>query len=213
MATLPFRKQASTNSFTELIFEAHSSGPSFRALKVFKTSLVNRRSANDRSHSEVDLLVELVAKEEPHHSSCSIHQHNCECLPTFHRSHPKAPSPVSINDHPHTSNSHFPFTRLPIEIQLIVLSQLAPILSSSQQVRIFEHAIDKTTLPDLTLRLPSSNGRGGTKMIRATCGGTGFSRPGASIRSSQESGAMAIVTPEKQKWLDLVKCDAYDPNL
>ena len=168
----------------------------FELLKSSRVLLLNRRSANDETHSELDLLVELVAKEEPHHSSCSIHQHNCECLPTFH-SHP---SPVSING-TRTSNSHFPFTRLPIEIQLMVLSQLAPILSSSQQVRIFEHAIDKTTLPDLSLHLPS-NGRGGMKMIRTLCDGKGFSRPQV-IPEKQE----------KQKWLELVRCDAYDPNL
>lgn len=175
----------------------------FQLLRSSRLLLLNQRSANDRSHSELDLLVELVAKEEPHHSSCSIHQHNCECLPIFYHSHPRAPSPVSIND-PDTSNSHFPFTRLPIEIQLVVLSQLAPILSSSQQVRIFEHAIDKTTLPDLSLHLPSSYGRGG--------------RPGADIfgpKSTQGSGAVPENRrdQERQRWLDLVKCDAYDPNL
>ena len=187
----------------------------FELLRSSRLLLLNRRSANDRPHSELDLLVELVAKEEPHHSSCSIHQHNCECLPTFHRSYSRAPSPVSIND-PDTSNSHFPFTRLPIEIQLMILSELAPILSSSQQIRIFEHAIDKTTLPVLFLYLPSSNGRGGVKTIRTVGGGA---RPGADI-----FGPRSTVTPtcsvaengrekERQRWLELVKCDAYDPNL
>jgi hypothetical protein len=181
----------------------------FELLRSSRLLLLNRRSASDRSHSELDLLVELVAKEEPHHSNCSIHQHNCECLPTFHRSYSTAPSPVSIND-PDTSNSHFPFTRLPIEIQLMVLSELAPILSSSQQIRIFEHAIDKTTLPDLSLHLPSSNGRGGVKTIRTVGGG----RPDI-IFGPQRSGLMLENRrdKERQRWLDLVKCDAYDPNL
>ena len=186
----------------------------FELLRSSRVLLLNRRSVNDRSHSELDLLVELVAKEEPHHSNCSIHQHNCECLPTFYRSHPSAPSPVSIND-PHTSNSHFPFTRLPIEIQLMVLSHLAPILSSSQQVRIFEHAVDKTTLPDLSLHLPSSNGRGGRKMIRTTCGGTGFLGPEAESLEYNFGPRSQVIREkqEKQEWLELVKCDAYDPNL
>ena len=176
----------------------------FELLRSSRLLLLNRRSANDRSHSELDLLVELVAKEEPHHSACSNHQHNCECLPTFRRSYSRAPSPVSINNDSDTSNSHFPFTRLPIEIQLMVLSQLAPILSSSQQIRIFEHAIDKTTLPDLSLHLPSSDGRGG--------------RPRADIfgpKSTQGSGVVPENRrdQERQRWLDLVKCDAYDPDL
>ena len=176
----------------------------FELLRSSRLLLLNRRSANDRSHSELDLLVELVAKEEPHHSGCSIHQRNCQCLPTFRRSYSRAPSPVSFNNDPDTSNSHFPFTRLPIEIQLMVLSQLAPILSSSQQIQIFEHAIDKSTLPDLSLHLPSSNGRGG--------------RSGADIfgpKSTQGSGSVLETRKdqERQRWLDLVQCDAYDPNL
>ena len=183
----------------------------FELLRSSRLLLLNRRSANDRSHSELDLLVELVAKEEPHHSLCSIHQHNCECLPTFHHSYSRSPSPV-VND-PDTSNLHFPFTRLPIEIQLMVLSELAPILSSSQQVRIFEYAIDKTTLPDLSLHLPSSNGRG-VKTIRTVYGG----RPGPDIFGSKPTQGSGAVSEnkrdqERQRWLDLVACDAYDPNL
>ena len=183
----------------------------FELLRSSRVLLLNRRSANDRSHS--DLLVELVAKEEPHHSNCSIHQHNCECLPTFYRSHLSAPSPVSIND-PRTSNSHFPFTRLPIEIQLIVLSHLAPILSSSQQVRIFEHAVDKRTLPDLSLRLPSSNSRGRRRMMRTIRDGKGFSVPeNLANNCGPRSSQIIPEKQEKQRWLELVKCDAYDPNL
>ena len=183
----------------------------FELLRTSRLLLLNQRSANDRSHSELDLLVELVAKEEPHHSLCSIHQHNCECLPTFHHSHSSSPSPV-YNKGLDTSNSHshFPFTRLPIEIQLMVLSELAPILSSSQQVRIFEYAIDKTTLPDLSLHLPSSNGRGGVGTIRSGCGGRSaldiFGPKSTQVPENRRD-------QERQRWLDLVTCDAYDPNL
>ena len=189
----------------------------FELLRSSRLLLLNQRPAVDRTHSELDLLVELVAKEEPHHSICNIHQHNCECLPTFHRhgSYSTAPSPVSIKDLD-TSNwhSHFPFTRLPVEIQLMVLSELAPILSSSQQIRIFEYAIDKSTLPDLSLHLPSSNGRGGVKAIRTVCGG----RPGPDIfgpKSTQGTGAVPENRrdQERQRWLDLVTCDSYDPKI
>jgi hypothetical protein len=183
----------------------------FELLRSSRLLLLNQRSANDRSHSELDLLVELVAKEEPHHSLCSIHQYNCECLPTFHRSYSRVPSPVSIKDlDTSNSHSHFPFTHLPIEIQLMVLSELAPMLSSSQQVRIFEYAIDKTTLPDLSLHLPSSKGR--VKTFWTVCGG----RPGPDIfgpKFSQGSVPETRRDQERQRWLDLVACDAYDPNL
>ena len=180
----------------------------FELLRCSRLLLLNQRSAHDRSHSELDLLVGLVAKEEPHHSSCSIHQDNCECLPTFHNPHPN--SPVSI-DKPQASNMHFPFTRLPIEIQLMVLSQLAPMLSSSQQIRIFEHAIDKTTLPDLSLSLPSFDGGGTGGTLRRHGNSNIYSRSGLSTLRGDYSTSMIYVI-EKHKWLDLVGCDAYDPN-
>jgi hypothetical protein len=173
--------------------------------------LLNQRSAHGRSHSEPDLLVELVAKEAPHHSSCSNHKHNCECLPTFRNSHSDPSIPI---DDPHASNSHFPFTRLPTEIQLMILSQLAPILSSSQQIRIFEYAIDKTTLPDLSLRLPSSNG---TSHKTASSGaGPGFFGSTYLAQRSRSFATMNVTfipdMTEKEKWLELAGCDAYDPN-
>ena len=184
----------------------------FELLKCSRLILLNHHLADDPSHSEPDLLVELVAKEVPHHSSCSIHQHNCQCLPTFH--HPHSNSPVPPDDL-HASNPHSPFARLPIEIQLMILSLLAPKLSSSQLIRIFEHAIDKATLPDLSLRLPSFDGR-------RTSGRTGpIMKPSDSptihenieIHFRERHSLIYVTnTTEKQRWLDFVGCDAYDPN-
>ena len=157
-------------------------GQAFELLRYSRILLLNRHSYHDRSRSELDLLVQLVEQEAPHQSSC-MHNHKCECLPTFHTPHSRTHSPVPI--YPlHASNPHFPFTRLPIEIQLNILSLLAPILSSSQQIRIFEHAIDKATLPDLTLRLPPSNG-GGRRTVSSGPGGLTRPRNSARIKGSR----------------------------
>ena len=128
----------------------------FELLRCSRLLLLNRHPDLGRSHSES--LAELAEQEAPHHARCT-QKNNCECFPTFCDPHSRTPSPVPID-------SPFPFTRLPTEIQLTVLSQLAPRLSSSQQIQIFEHAVDKTTLPDLSLHLPSfkgltTDGRGG----------------------------------------------------
>ncbi|KAF8172280.1 hypothetical protein BJ912DRAFT_994151 [Pholiota molesta] len=45
----------------------------------------------------------------------------------------------------------FSFTYLPTEIQLCVLSPLAPTLSHVQRIRVFEYAVDPSTLPSLQL--------------------------------------------------------------
>lgn len=166
----------------------------FELLRCSRVLLLSRHSDHGQLHSELDLLETLVGQEAPQHPRCI---HNCECLPTFRNSHSGMPSSVHVNPHP-ASNSHFPFTRLPIEIQLNVLSQLAPILSSSQQIRIFEHAVDKTTLPDLSLRLPSSDGGDGIFMSAPSStstqpslasGRTGsFARSGNSTRISVSNG-------------------------
>jgi len=181
----------------------------FELLRYSRLLLLNRHSYHDRSHSELDLLVELVGQEGPHQSSC-MHNHKCECLPIFYNPHSRAHSPAPI-DRLHASDPHFPFTRLPIEIQLNILSLLAPILSSSQQIRIFEHAIDKATLPDLTLRLPPSNG-GGRRVVSGGRGGLTRARDSTRIKCSWLSNFIAPITKEKQKWLELVGCDAYDQN-
>ena len=54
------------------------------------------------------------------------------------------------------SSTVFRFHALPIEIQQHVLSHLAPILSPSQRIRIFEYAATPATLKPL-LQLPGSN--------------------------------------------------------
>jgi hypothetical protein len=78
-----------------------------------------------------------------------LYSKDLECSPR--------PQPTTQDD-PSSRNLHttISFMDLPTEIQLSVLSHLAPSLSTSQKLRIFEYASDKTTLPTLRLCLPSS---------------------------------------------------------
>lgn len=167
----------------------------FELLRYSRLLLLNCLPDHGRLNSEPDLLEELVGQEASHHSRCC---HNCECLPTFHNSQFRTPSPVLI-DPPRVSTSHFPFTHLPIEIQLTILSHLAPILSSSQHVRIFEHAVDKTTLPDLSLRLPPSSGAGGILRVTSSSisthasGGLGGGFAGPGRYSAQGGGSFGTI--------------------
>lgn len=86
---------------------------------------------------------------------------NCACSETVAILLPISPTtlfssigqPISVQP-----AGTFPFTRLPTEIQLHILSFLAPILSSAQRIRIYQYASSPTTLPPL---LPSLTGRGG----------------------------------------------------
>lgn len=71
-------------------------------------------------------------------SSCA----ECECIPTV------------LQNTASPSNSLF--HGLPVEIQLAILSQLAPTLSTQQQLKVFTYATDLRTLPSLRLCLPAS---------------------------------------------------------
>ncbi|KAF8152203.1 hypothetical protein B0H34DRAFT_724259 [Crassisporium funariophilum] len=80
------------------------------------------------------------------------YSNDCECIPNDSRSTPTLPADPP--QAPSEDHSHFAFTKLPTEIQLTILSHLAPLLSPAQQIRIFEHAALRTTLPKIILRLP-----------------------------------------------------------
>ncbi len=75
-----------------------------------------------------------------------------------------SPTSRALILHPHAAylikedplpTSVFPFNSLPIELQLLIFSFLAPPLSSSQLVRVFNYAASPDTLPPLVPRLPS----------------------------------------------------------
>jgi hypothetical protein len=158
----------------------------------------------------------------------------CEGSPV---SQPTTRNDSDIND-PHPS---FPFMRLPTEIQLSVLSHLAPLLSTAQRLRIFEYASDKATLPTLRLCLPSSQSLPSRR--RSNCipdptilgfglASSGISNHGKksgslsrpsnlrSAHSTECSGGSCMGNKsvkcqretERNKWLTGMGCDVYDPG-
>ncbi|EMD35652.1 hypothetical protein CERSUDRAFT_106938 [Gelatoporia subvermispora B] len=119
----------------------------------------------------------------------------------------------------------FPFTRLPTELQLHILSFLAPILSSAQRIRIYTYASTPTTLPSLLPCLTSRScipdptspqfgefnlGGGMTLRKRGGCASGASSGcadgkcmgAGNSVRCRREE--------ERAKWLAAVRCNAFE---
>ncbi|KAL0575141.1 hypothetical protein V5O48_006818 [Marasmius crinis-equi] len=75
---------------------------------------------------------------------------SCTCIPGVEH---------SSSDHvpDQSSKNTFPFTALPTELQLHVLTLLTPTLSPMQRFSIFTHASSPTTLPPLLPCLPSTS--------------------------------------------------------
>ncbi|KAJ7051171.1 RNI-like protein [Mycena amicta] len=115
-----------------------------------------------------------------------------------------------------SSNSSFAFRSLPTELQLYIMSFLAPSLSPAQRIRIYTYASSPTTLPRTTLCLPGFPikgtsmcildpammpfGSGGGGCAGGHCAGTG----GKSVVCHKEG--------QRAEWLKAVGCSAYDPH-
>ena len=56
-----------------------------------------------------------------------------------------------------TADSQTSFLSLPVEIQLVVFSYIAPLLSCAQRGRVIGYAVDRSTLPQFPSGLASSN--------------------------------------------------------
>ncbi|KAH9475282.1 hypothetical protein JR316_0012393 [Psilocybe cubensis] len=99
------------------------------------------------------------------------------------------------------------FGSLPIELQLSVLSHTAPFLSTSQRIRIFEYAVNKSTLPNLRLHLP---------VRKPSLDPTPSPKSGKKIgslgpRNTNISGGVQRKM-KIDEWLESVGCDSYDPE-
>ncbi|PPQ69003.1 hypothetical protein CVT26_001937 [Gymnopilus dilepis] len=116
---------------------------------------------------------------------------------------------------PHT----LPFFLLPTEIQLSILAHLAPHLSRKQRIRVFEYAADRTTLPSVRLSLPE---RALTRNSSKHGSSRHEGRRGNLNLAPSPSGARNVIfnvnsrssdkLNRRQKWLELVGCDSYDPT-
>ncbi|CDO71093.1 hypothetical protein BN946_scf184844.g97 [Trametes cinnabarina] len=137
------------------------------------------------------------------------------------------PYPLSTPSPP--TGSHFPFTRLPTELQLHILSFLAPILSNAQRLRIFTYASSPSTLPTL---LPCLTNGGCIPdpaspqftMGGPAAGGFGLSmgtilrkRGGGSVSACANGKCMGAGNSvlcrreaERSQWLASVRCTAFE---
>ncbi|KAF8966769.1 hypothetical protein BDZ97DRAFT_600892 [Flammula alnicola] len=87
------------------------------------------------------------------------------------------------------------FSYLPTEVQLSILSHLAPLLTSVQRIRIFEYAVNPETLPTLRLCLPSFGGSSQQKLRipdpkAPTPDSTASAATGIGTRSGKKVGSL-----------------------
>ncbi|KAI3612639.1 protein nlrc3 [Moniliophthora roreri] len=80
---------------------------------------------------------------------------SCSCVPD---------SAARITEITSIGTNRFPFTSFPTELQLYILSFLAPTLSPMQRVNIFTYASSPTTLPQLLPCLSSSSSTSSPKL-------------------------------------------------
>ncbi|KJA16063.1 hypothetical protein HYPSUDRAFT_58460 [Hypholoma sublateritium FD-334 SS-4] len=156
---------------------------------------------------------------------------DCECTAAA-----ASPSPLTSAE---GSQAHTPvassFSALPTELQLHILSALAPTLSSAQHLRVIAYASDTRTLPALRLCLPLAPlSRGGGCV--ADPGALGYAatatrglsdRAGKKVGSLRRRGTHACASGScmgrgsvvcqretaRDEWLTRVGCDRYDPSL
>lgn len=112
----------------------------------------------------------------------------------------------------------FPFQSLPTELQLYIMSFLAPTLSPAQRVRIYNYASSAATLPRAGLCLPGFPGR---RMSTNSCVldpasmPFGMSSVGGCTGGKCAGSLNSVVCHKEQQrgeWLAAVGCSAYDPH-
>ena len=133
----------------------------------------------------------------------------------------------------------FQFTRLPTELQLHILSFLAPILSTAQRLRIFTYASSPTTLPTLLPCLsggsgcipdpaspqfglggtappssvassPLALGRSGGIVLRKRAGGGSMSGCASGKCMGAGNSVQCRRETERMSWLSEVRCTVFE---
>ena len=129
----------------------------------------------------------------------------------------------SLEGHNETSSASmanlqaFRFADLPIELQLLILSRLAPSLSPRQRSRVFHYAADPTTLPPLLPKLTSSclpdpGVMGfGTGKVWALNGEQSHQCGTGQCMGARNTVSCSIEASRSQ-WLSLMGCNRYDPQ-
>jgi Ran GTPase-activating protein (RanGAP) involved in mRNA processing and transport len=94
---------------------------------------------------------------------------------------------------------------LPTELQLHILSFLAPTLSSAQRIRIYTYASTFSTLPDILPRLASNSGSRGSECLPDP------THLGPSIGARNLNGwVLRQVDEQRERWLKAVGCDSFE---
>ncbi|KAF7310408.1 hypothetical protein HMN09_00582800 [Mycena chlorophos] len=136
---------------------------------------------------------------------------NCSCGSSSLKSAPVDPDPLQ------STNTGFAFRSLPTELQLYIMSFLAPSLSPAQRVRIYTYAASPATLPRTTLCLSGFPIKGTSMCVLDPAmmpfGSSGSG--GCSGGRCAGSGGKSVVCHKEQQrteWLKTVGCDTYDPH-
>jgi len=139
-----------------------------------------------------------------------------EALGLLISARPSLLRPKSIQEVPSTScpaSSPSQPPSLPTEVQLLILSFLAPTLSNAQRIRIYTYASTFSTLPDLLPRLGSGGSRGGVGLSNPKHFGplTGLSNfKSTGCLEGCIRGILCQREEERGRWLKLVGCDFYE---
>jgi len=147
---------------------------------------------------------------------------------------PKQPFIFEVSASSPASTISFPFRDFPTEIQLYILSFLAPTLSASQRIRIYDYASSPLTLPALLPTLPSTSGsssKDAESSVFAMCVpdpsvtmGFAANLPASPVWTIANSGGggcapgkclgtrslLCHLEKRRSSWLEQVGCLAYD---
>ncbi|KAJ7037375.1 RNI-like protein [Mycena alexandri] len=124
-----------------------------------------------------------------------------------------APPPIT----PDASTSQcFAFRSLPTELQLYIMSFLAPTLSPAQRIRIYTFASSHATLPRAGLCLPAFPGRAASNQCVLDPASMPFGISSGGCAGGKCAGSLNSVLCHKEQqrgeWLAVVGCSAYDPH-
>lgn len=104
-------------------------------------------------------------------------------------------------------------TSLPTELQLYILSFLAPFLSVAQRIRIYAYASSPATLPPLLPKLvsrenlPDPTALPAGMLLRKR---KGFASNDGVVTGSKHVPSGGRKAEERVKWLTMVRCDAFE---
>ncbi|KAJ7671911.1 hypothetical protein B0H17DRAFT_1084618 [Mycena rosella] len=110
----------------------------------------------------------------------------------------------------------FVFRAFPTELQLYIMSFLAPTLSPAQRIRIYTYASSSETLPRAGLCLPGFPGRTSSNLcvLDPASMPFGMSSGGCAGGKCAGTGNSVLCHKDQQRgeWLAAVDCAVYDPH-